>query len=82
MGMSDKFIPGDHYILCEATGFKIRKSEAVQQWDGAWVKKGFEDPKHPLDEVRTPTPARPAYPVRSEPTDSFVTVPLSGIETT
>lgn len=81
MLMSDNYKSGDWYLLCEATGWKIRRSDAVQQWDGAWVHKDFVDVKHPLEDPRTPSKQYPVYPTRSEPTDTFVTVPLSGIET-
>lgn len=79
--MSDKYVPGDYWLLCEATGFKIRRSEAVKQWDGAWVHKDFVDVEHPLETPREASKARPVFPTRPEPTDTFVTVPLSGIET-
>lgn len=70
--MGDNYIPGDYYILCQATGFKIRRSEAVKQYDGAWVHKDFVDAAHPLDYPREPTKARPVYPTVPEPTDNFI----------
>src|SRR5262245_54398562 len=73
--MSDKYRPGDWYLICEATGFKIRRSDAVQQWDGAWVHKDFVDVEHPLERPRQASKARPLYPTRPEPTNVFVDVP-------
>lgn len=72
--MSDKFRPGDYYLICEASGFKIRRSDAVMQWDGAWVHKDFCDVEHPLETPRQASKARPVYPTRPEPTDVFIDV--------
>lgn len=72
--MSDKFRPGDYWLICDASGFKIRRSDAVQQWDGAWVHKDFCDVRHPLEDPREASKARPVYPTRPEPTDVFVDV--------
>jgi hypothetical protein len=73
--VTDKYRPGDYYLICEATGFKIRRSDAVMQWDGAWVHKDYCDVKHPLEDPREASKAYPVFPTRPEPTDSFITVP-------
>lgn len=66
------YIKGDYYLTCQRTGEKIRRSEAVKQWDGLIVKKGHEDPKHPLEYPMTPTkPYVPTF-VSPEPADHFV----------
>lgn len=49
---SDKYIPGDHYIICERSGFKIRRSHAVKEWTGLLVDRRFVDIRNPQDFVR------------------------------
>ncbi len=75
--MSDSFILGDYYLLCSATGFKIRRSEAVKQYDGQWVHKDYCDVEHPLEHPREASKARPVHPTRPEATDTFIDVPTS-----
>jgi hypothetical protein len=71
--MSDLYRRGDYYLICAQSGRKIRRSEAVKQWDGVWVHRDFCDAPNPLDWPRKATPQRPVYPVRPEPTDVFIT---------
>lgn len=64
--------PGDYYLTCQRTGEKIRRSQAVRQWDSLIVKKGHEDPKHPLDMPRHPSkPYVPTF-TSPEPPDRFI----------
>jgi hypothetical protein len=76
--MSDLYRRGDYYLICAQSGRKIRRSEAVKQWDGVWVHRDFCDEVNPLDWPRKATPQRPVYPVRPEPTDVFIS--LAGID--
>lgn len=67
------FIPGDYFLICARTGFKIRRSEAVVDAEtGLIVRRGWDDPKHPLEMKMTPT--KPYVPplVRPEPEDHFL----------
>jgi hypothetical protein len=68
------YIPGDYYLTCARTGFKIRRSDAVVDCDtGLIVKRGWDDAKHPLEQKLTPRkPYVPAL-VRPEPEDHFLT---------
>ena len=50
--MSDNWIPGDHYVIDDRTGLKVRASETARQWDQLLVhQKNFEQ-RHPQDFVR------------------------------
>lgn len=67
------YVPGDYYVTCMRTGQKIRRSEAVVDGaNGMIVKRGWDDPKHPL-EMRL-TPRKPYVPtfVSPEPEDHFL----------
>jgi hypothetical protein len=43
---------GDNLLICDRSGFVIRRSEAKKTWDGLWVHKDFWEPRHPQDFVR------------------------------
>lgn len=64
---------GDYYLICSRSGQKIRRSEAVTDGEtGMIVKRGWEDPKHPLEMRLTPRkPFSPTY-VSPEPADNFL----------
>jgi len=70
--MKDNYIPGDNWIICERTGFKIRASDAMREWNGAIVRKQSYEPRHPQDFVRgRKDDTRPEL-VRPEQTDYFL----------
>lgn len=70
--MSDKFRKGDYFIIDASTGFKIRISEAVRQWDGTLVHKDNEDPFHPLDRKLQVRPQRQPREINPEGEDIFL----------
>jgi len=47
-----KYIPGDHWAICDECGLKYRRSEIRKRWDGAMVCKKDWEPKHPQENVR------------------------------
>jgi hypothetical protein len=63
--------PGPNFI-CEFSGFKTKLEDGVFNWDGAFVRKGFEDRRNPQDFVRG-VPDRSDLPVaRPETPDTFI----------
>lgn len=72
--MSDDYIPGDYYIRCDFSGFKIRRSEARMTWDGFLVHHRFWEPRHPLDIVRTKRDRQSVRNARPEGEDRFLAV--------
>lgn len=67
------FRRGDYWIICNRTGFKIRRSEAVTDGEnGMIVKRGWADPKHPNEmRLKPRKPYVPTY-VSPEPADHFL----------
>lgn len=47
-----RYIAGDPWKIDSITGFRIRSSEAVEQWDGNVVHRNYAEPRHPQDYVR------------------------------
>jgi hypothetical protein len=74
MKMAGRYIPGDYYLICARTGWKIRRSDARVEWDGTVVHKSQYEERHPLDAPRRARPERVPPVVRPEPTDVFLDV--------
>ncbi len=43
---------GDHYVICDRTGFKIRASEVRREWTGSLVRSKSWEARHPQDFLR------------------------------
>ena len=41
------YVPGDHYVICDRCGCKIRRSQARKTWEGLLVCPKDWEPKHP-----------------------------------
>lgn len=54
----DEFVPGDHNLKCDRTGFKVKASEVAKEWNGLVVRKKSFETRHPQDFVRG-VPDRP-----------------------
>jgi len=44
-----QYIPGDHYVICDSCGRKLRRSEAKKTWDGYLVCEADWEPRHPQE---------------------------------
>lgn len=69
----DRAILGDYNVICDRTGFKVKRSECRRTWDGFLVRKEDWEPRHPMDFLK-PRPerqrvrdARPEQPIRTAP---------------
>ena len=70
-----KYIPGDHWCVCDVCGFEYRASEMEERWDGRLVCKEDWEPRHPQEMVRAKhDDTRAKGHIREEPADEFVTV--------
>jgi len=64
--------PGDRYVICDRTGFRVRAADACKEWNGAVVSKRVYEARHPLDYFRPPRPDDPrVQDPRPRPTDIF-----------
>src|SRR3990167_3255709 len=48
----DKYHPGNHYKISDRSGFKLRASETVKEWNGLIVGRNEYEERHPQDFVR------------------------------
>lgn len=69
---------GDYYLIDDQTGFRIRRSRAVVQWDGKIVEMGHEDPPPPAR--LTIPPYRQPKLVRPTPTPTFIELVADGFQ--
>lgn len=70
--MRDAYIPGDHWIICDVCGFKVRSSRTRKRWDGLMVCDADWEPRHPQDFVRGRSDRQTVAEARPELTDTFV----------
>lgn len=46
------WIPGDPWLQCDRSGFKVRRSQTRQEWNGLIVRKSDWESRQPQDFVR------------------------------
>jgi hypothetical protein len=64
--------PGDYKMICQRTGFVMRRSEAVKDAYGYIVHRDHADPKHPQEQSRAVRIENVPTFISPEPTDTFL----------
>lgn len=64
--------PGDHYVICDECGFKVRASETRKRWDNYRVCTKDWEPRHPQDYVRGRRDRQRVSDPRPETVDVFL----------
>lgn len=64
--------PGDHWVLCDRSGRKVRSSETAREWNGLRVHVSEFETRHPQDFVRGRIDRQRVYDPRPEPTDNLL----------
>ena len=70
---ADTYTSGDHYVICDRCGFKVRRSDARKTWDNLIVCPFDFEERHPLDFVRGRKDKIYVDDPRPEPADVFLT---------
>lgn len=71
------YILGDHWVICDRCGFKIRRSKASKTWDGLLVcTKSCWEPRHPQDFVRARADRQSVRDARPDMQDMFGTTAM------
>lgn len=65
--------PGNYHLICDECGFKFRRKEMRLRWDNLWVCKDDWETRQPQDFVTARIDVIVVDPVRSPPSDEFVT---------
>lgn len=63
---------GDHWVISDRSGKKIRASEARREWNGPVVHESEYDPRHPQDFVKVPADKQSVPHARPRPADTFM----------
>ena len=50
--MADNYKPGDHWVIDDQTGQKVRASETQRQWNGLVVDRRNFETRHPQELIR------------------------------
>jgi hypothetical protein len=74
MSYETRYIPGDANIICERTGYKIKRSQARKEWNNQIVRKESFEPRHQMDFLRSRPDRQAAPDPRVEATDGFLSV--------
>lgn len=69
---NDAYRPGDYYVICDRTGFKVLRSQCRRTWDGLIVRKESWEPRHPQDLIRARQDRQAVPDPRSEAEDTFL----------
>ena len=70
--MSNGYVPGEYYVICDECGFKVRSSETRKRWDGMRVCTKDWEPRHPQDGVRGRVDRQAVPNARPEQPDDFL----------
>ncbi len=66
------YIRGDYYMICQRSGEKIRRSQAVRDAYGYIVKAEYADERHPQENIPPPRVERQPVFVSPEGVDTFL----------
>jgi len=64
---------GEHNMIDDQSGRKIRSDKAVKSWDNLWTNEEDYDPKHPQLTLKSRAEKINAQPSRVRPADVEVT---------
>ena len=65
---------GSHNVICDRSGFKIKKEDSVKEWTGLRVHKKFVEQRHPQDKLRMYEDNQRVPDPRTEGVDVFLGV--------
>lgn len=65
---------GQHNIICERTGFKIKSSQAKKEWDGSIVRRQSFEKRHPQDLIRSRQDQPGVKDTRPRPDNYFLSI--------
>ena len=66
------FKMGDHNMICDRTGFKIKASQSKKEWNALRVRKESWEARQPQDKVRGVYDNQSVFDPRPESPDVFI----------
>lgn len=70
--MSNNYVSGDNYVICDECGFRMLASQTRKRWDGMQVCHKDWEPRHPQDGVRGRRDKQTVKVARPEAADTFI----------
>lgn len=64
--------PGDFWVICDRSGFKVPASQTVVEWTGSRVWRKLSEDRHPQEFIRTAKDDQRVNNPRAEPEDVFL----------
>ena len=71
------YVPGDHVVVCDRSGFRFLRSECRLEWTGALVAKKYWEGKHPQLEIRSVKDDQSVRDARPDRSSTFVSTTTS-----
>lgn len=72
MGRADFWAPGDYNVICDRTGFKLKRSQCRREWNGLLVRRESFEERHPQDFLRSREEDQTVPDPRSESAAVFI----------
>lgn len=72
MGRADYYRDGDYNVICDRTGFKLKRSECRKEWNNMIVRKESWEPRHPQDLLRSRPDSQHVDDPRSDRPGDFI----------
>ena len=72
MGRADFYEPGGYSVICDRTGFKMKRSQCRKEWNGLLVRRESFEERHPQDTLRSFEDHQAVPDPRSESTNVFI----------
>jgi len=66
------YAKGQHNVICDRSGYKLKSGDAVTTWDGLVVQPEDWEPRHPLDFSAKPRDRQTVENPRPRPADIFL----------
>lgn len=66
------YVKGTHNVICDRTGFKVKRSQCKYEWNGLLVREEDWEERQPQDFVRGVPDGKPVKDLRPETADVFV----------
>lgn len=64
--------PGEHNVVCDRTGFKIKSGDSVKEWNGLRVRSQSFEARHPQDKQKAVSDNQTVRDARPRATHVFV----------
>lgn len=80
MGKADFLKLGAHNKICDRTGFKIKSTDAIKEWNNLVVRRESYEPRQPQDLIRSRQDRQQVDNPRTDQADRFIGTDVSAVD--